>query len=72
MLATIAIYFMIKSNDSKSLIPLWVGSPSHKAASGKEQGSALVTHYCVGLNQDKSVLFQGEIELALLSYILQK
>jgi hypothetical protein len=63
---------MIKSNDSKSLITLWVGPPTHEIKSGKEQGTALVTHHLVGLNQDESVLIQGEIELALLSYILQK
>lgn len=49
-----------------------VGPPIRKAISGKEQDSTLVTHHCVGLDQDKNILFQGEIELAPLSFILQQ
>lgn len=49
-----------------------VGPPINKLASVKDQETALVTHHCVGLNQDKDTLFQGEIELAPLSYLLQQ
>jgi hypothetical protein len=49
-----------------------MGTPINKVTSGKEQDSVLFKHYCIGLNQDKSVLFQGKIELAPLSYILHK
>lgn len=49
-----------------------VGPPISNAVSATEQHSALVTHHCFGLNQDKDLLFQGEIELAPLSYILQQ
>lgn len=36
----------------------------------KEQVPALVTHYCFGFDQEKNILFQGEIQLAPLAYIL--
>ncbi len=36
----------------------------------KELEPALVTHYCFGFNQEKNMLFQGEIQLAPLAYIL--
>jgi hypothetical protein len=49
-----------------------VGPPINKLASVKDQETALVTHHCVGFNQDKDTLFQGEIELAPLSYILHQ
>ncbi|MFT4809509.1 MAG: hypothetical protein ACI9LX_002858 [Paraglaciecola sp.] len=57
---------------SDQQLHILVGPPVNKVTSGKEQGSALVTHHCVGLNQDKDTLFQGEIELAPLSYILHQ
>ena len=36
----------------------------------KDQQPALVTHYCFGFDQEKNILFQGEIQLAPLAYIL--
>jgi hypothetical protein len=57
---------------SDQQLHILVGPPINNPVSGKQQNSALVTHHCAGLNQDKGILFQGEIELAPLSYILQK
>jgi hypothetical protein len=57
---------------SDQQLHILVGPPINNPASIKDRGSALVTHLCVGLNQDKNVLFQGEIELAPLSYILHQ
>ena len=56
---------------SDQQLHLFVGPPINKSESETEQGAGLVTHHCIGLNQNKDVLFQGEIELAPLSYILQ-
>lgn len=57
---------------SDQQLHILVGPPINNSVSGNEETSALVTHYCFGLNQDKDILFQGEIELAPLSYILQQ
>jgi len=57
---------------SDQQLHILVGPPINNSLSCNEQNSALVTHLCFGLNQDKCLLFQGEIELAPLSYILQK
>ena len=57
---------------SDQQLHILVGPPNNNSVSCSEQNSALVTHHCFGLNQDNDLLFQGEIELAPLSYILQK
>lgn len=57
---------------SDQKLHILVGPPIHHSASEQDQESALVTHHCFGLNQDKCLLFQGEIELAPLSFILNQ
>ncbi|MBL4630186.1 MAG: hypothetical protein JKY14_03180 [Paraglaciecola sp.] len=57
---------------SDQALHILVGPPINKIPTTNKQNSALVSHHCIGLNQDYCILFQGEIELAPLSYILQQ
>jgi len=57
---------------SDQQLHILVGPPINNTVSANEADANLVTHHCFALNQDKELLFQGEIELAPLSYILQQ
>ncbi|MDU0353326.1 hypothetical protein RS130_04720 [Paraglaciecola aquimarina] len=54
---------------SDQKIHILVGPPIAEANTDSTE-SALIKHYCFGFNQEKEILFQGEIQLAPLSYIL--
>ncbi|MGJ8680437.1 hypothetical protein [Paraglaciecola sp.] len=57
---------------SDQKIHILVGPPISDTEPEIEGHSGLIKHYCFALNQEKEVLFQGEIQLAPLSYILPK
>ena len=62
----------VKNLRSDQQLHILVGPAVSQSSSTNDKDSALITHHCLGLNRDKNLLFQGEIELAPLSFILQK
>lgn len=56
---------------SDQKLHILVGPAKKDAQNDDEQKANLVTHLCLGLNQDKELLFQGDIQLAPLSFILK-